>query len=134
MPNPKFIRHRITGIVYDFNPAALKRPENDYEPYEGEPEVKGAAVTVAEAKEVKTAEAESTEEGKTEGADGVGTNRKQAIIDAVKAVNPADYSAPAGGRPAMPKVGAISDAVGFKVSADEVAEAVSTITAAAPQE
>lgn len=40
---PKFIRNKITGIIYDYNPNALKRPENDYEIVDVQPETKVAA-------------------------------------------------------------------------------------------
>jgi len=99
--DPKYIRHRLTGAVYDFNPAALKRSENDFEPYDGPEKEKTAPVS---------------QEGAEE--------RAAAILAAVKSIDPAAYSAAAGGRPAMPKVGAISEIVKFKVSGDEVAAAV----------
>lgn len=46
------------------------------------------------------------------------------IVAAIKQIPVEKYGQPAGGRPAMPKVGDVSDIVGFKVSAAEITAAM----------
>lgn len=59
--------------------------------------------------------------------------RADKIKAAILAILPENYVAPAGGRPAMPKVGDIKTATGFKdVTAAEIVAVMATIVATEP--
>jgi len=101
--DPRYVRNKITGAFFDYNPAALARKENDFEACD----------------DLDIAQAPSDTPTLPE--------RAEVVLAAVKTIDIACYSAPGAGRPAMPKVGVISELVGFKVSAVEVAEAVAAL-------
>jgi hypothetical protein len=107
----KFIRNKITGIVYDFNPAALER--DDYELCDTAESGPAPGMGIA---------LPANETGPS-----VDDERKAKILEAVQSIDPANYSAPVGGRPAMPKVGDVSAITGFSVTAQEVVDALAAI-------
>jgi hypothetical protein len=73
---------------------------------DGEP-IGGPAAAAEEITEVKT-----------------DTQRLLAIADAITAIDPATFTKPTGGRPAMPKVAAVSAMVGYTVTAAEIESAM----------
>lgn len=106
VPVTRYIRHKITGEIMDYNPHALIRPENDYEPYDGP--LHGAD--------------DDQEEPQQEG---LPEDDRIAKIKAAIATLPTDaFGKPFGGKPAMPRVSAVTDAVGFRVTVQDIEKAM----------
>lgn len=87
----KYLRHKVTGIVYIYTPMLAKH--DDVEPY--------------------TPPVEMAEE-----------DRAVKILAAIQAVPKETWSQMFGGKYSVPKVADVSAAAGFKVSAQEIRQAI----------
>lgn len=130
---PKYLRQKDTGRIYVYRENLAGRA--DMEPYEMPvkeeapgPPVETTAATLAvavmaPAAPVNTPAPEGTPPA--ESASGsVVDDRKALIKGAISMILPEEFSKPAMGRPAMPKVAQVSQILGFKVSAEEILKAM----------